>query len=91
MIYRKKKGLVTREIAGETLIVPLHGNLADMQRIFTLDAVAAFIWEHLDGEHDLDTICEDVTARFETENRDVAGDAGRFIEELLGAGLIEAA
>jgi hypothetical protein len=50
MVYRKKKDLVTREIAGETLIVPTRGNLADMQRIFALDGVAAFIWQHLERE-----------------------------------------
>lgn len=91
MIYKKKKGLVTREIAGETLIVPLHGNLADMQRIFTLDSVAAFIWEHLDGEKSIDQICADVEAGFETGDRDVPADARHFIGELLEAGLIEAA
>jgi hypothetical protein len=47
MVYRKKKDLVTREIAGETLIVPTRGNLADMQRIFALNGVAGFIWQHL--------------------------------------------
>ena len=59
MIYRKKKNFVTREVAGETLIVPLRGKLADMQRIFALDAVAAFIWQNLDGQQDLDRICRE--------------------------------
>ena len=90
MTYRKKKNFVTREVAGETLIVPLRGKLADMQHIFALDAVAAFIWANLDGKKDMDRICRDVTEHFETGDRDVTADARDFIQELIEADLIEA-
>src|SRR5688572_20022559 len=39
---------VTRAIAGETLIIPLARDTADLESIFTLNAVATRIWELLE-------------------------------------------
>ncbi len=48
--FKKKEEIVSREIAGETILVPIKGKLADMQRIFALDDVSEYIWQQLDGE-----------------------------------------
>jgi len=87
-IYCKSEDVVARQIAGETLLVPVRGDLAGLQRIFALDKVAQFIWERLDGQSDLDDICAAVVAEFEVCEGKAQADAGRFIAELLDAGLI---
>ena len=51
--YKKTESVVTREIAGETMLIPITSQLADMQQIFALDAVSALIWSLLDGTHTL--------------------------------------
>ncbi len=48
--FKKKEEIVSREIAGETILVPIKGKLADMQRIFALENVSEYIWQQLDGE-----------------------------------------
>ena len=42
-IYIREKDIISRDIAGETILVPIRGNLADMQCVFTLNPVGIFI------------------------------------------------
>ena len=80
---------MSRSIAGETLIVPIRGKLADMQRIFVLDSsVAQYIWHHLDGKKSLNEIRDGIVADFDVEEKQAETDLQEFIGELLDAGLI---
>ncbi len=87
--FRKKEEIVTRRIAGETLLVPIYGDLANMERIFALDPVAEFIWEQLDGERSLRDIRDGVLDAFDVREEQAETDIFEFIEELLEAKLIE--
>jgi hypothetical protein len=89
-IYRKSESVVTREIAGETLLIPVTGSLADMQEIFALDEVSAAIWEALDGQRTLEDVFKVVTEMFEVTADAAATDTQAFLAELCGSGLVEA-
>jgi len=86
--YRKKENIVTRHIAGETLLVPIYGELANMEKIFTLDPVAAFIWEQLDGEKSLKVIRDDVIDTFDVKKEEAETDISEFVNELVKEDLI---
>ena len=88
MKFHRKDDIVTRQVAGETLLVPIYGDLANMERIFSLDPVAAFIWEQLDGEKSLEGIRDSLLNAFEVEKEQAETDILEFIDELLGASLI---
>jgi hypothetical protein len=87
-IYQKQENLVTRKIAGETLVVPISGDLANMQRIFTLDSVSESIWRQIDGKQDLEKICDRLLSTFDVEKEEAERDLKAFIAELREAGLI---
>ncbi len=87
--FCKKEQIVTRQIAGETLLVPVYGDLANMERIFTLDPVAAFIWEQLDGKKSLKDIRDGVLDAFDVKKEQAETDIFEFIDELVKADLIE--
>lgn len=89
-LFAKRGEIVSREIAGETILVPIKGKLADMQQIFSLNPVAAYVWASLDGERDLEAIVGGVLGRFDVAREDAERDVVDFVEELLKAGLIEA-
>ncbi len=88
-IYRQRKDIVTRSIAGETLLVPISDKLADMEVLFSLNEVGAFIWERLDGTGSLDSIQDRVLDEFDAEAKQVNQDLTALINDLLQAGLIE--
>lgn len=87
--YRRDPNVVTRLIAGETLLVPIRQRLADLQRLYVLEDTARFIWEALDGRRTVEEIATELTEEFEVEYSRALQDVRRFCEELLAAGLIE--
>ena len=90
-VYQKKGEVVTRKIAGEVILVPIRGKLADMQRIFSLNPVGEFIWEHLNGERNLGEISEALLAVFDVGREQADADVHDFISQLLKEGLVTGA
>lgn len=78
-----------REIAGETLLVPIRGRLADMKKIFALNPVAAFIWRQVDGKTSLEQIRDRLVECFEVGREEAGKDAEAFVRELLALELLE--
>ena len=87
-VYRRSDGVVTRVIAGETLLVPFKGTLASLQQLFALNPVAAFVWQRLDGNATLDSILADVLASFEVGREHAWADLQELLAGLRGAGLV---
>lgn len=80
--------IVGRHIAGEDLLIPIRGKLADMQRIFALDPVAAHIWKKLDGSSDLEAILQSVLSVFDVTEERARTDMQSFVGQLEAAGLV---
>ena len=87
-IYKRKDDIVHRRIAGETILVPIRGSLADMQKIFSLNPIGELIWQDLDGSRSLQQISEDIQSSFEVTKEEAGADLEAFIAELLREGLI---
>ena len=87
-IYCKNGNIVSRKIADEMILVPIHGNLADMQKIFSLTPVAEFIWEHLDGKRSVKEIHTEVIQFFDVESETATQDITELIDRLKAHGLI---
>jgi hypothetical protein len=86
-IFKRNADVVARKIAGELFLVPIRGNLADMQHIFTLNHVAEYIWQELDHKC-LAEIRQGVIENFEVEKDRAEADIRDFISGLLDENLI---
>jgi hypothetical protein len=86
-ISRLDEQVVSRTIVGETIVVPIRGKLADLQRIFALDPVADFIWKKLDGTTTLREIRDEIVGAFEVDDKTAAADLLEFVDHLLEEGL----
>ena len=80
--------VVPRHIAGEDLLIPIQGRLADMQRIFALDPVAAHVWKRLDGILDLESVLQSVLAVFDVNEEQARADVKKFVGQLEAEGLV---
>lgn len=87
-VFQKVEGIVVRKVVGETILVPISGNLADMQRIFALNPVAEFIWERLDGQTPVNGIYNGILNNFEIDQDQAENDLVDFIDKLKIAQLI---
>jgi hypothetical protein len=89
--FEKIPEVVRRDIADETLLVPVRGGLARLQRIFVLNPVAAHVWELLDGSRDLAALERGIVERFEVSEEQARCDLHEFLGSLLEAALIRPA
>jgi hypothetical protein len=82
--------VVVRDIAGETLLIPIRSNVAQLDSVFVLNETGKFIWEHLDGTQSLHGIVTLVCDTFEVENTEAEADVDEFVGLLASAGLVTA-
>jgi hypothetical protein len=91
MIHKRRDHVVFRRIAGETLLIPIRGKLADLQRLFVLEGVGEFIWNNLDGVKSIATLRDEIAEHFDVNPDDAAKDLDEFIAELARKDLISEA
>jgi hypothetical protein len=84
-------GLKRREIAGETILVPVAGELARLQEFFVLDEVADFIWQRLDGATTFDDLVHQLVREFDVDDETARTDLLAFLADLQAAGLVRGA
>ncbi|MBN1570663.1 MAG: PqqD family protein [Acidobacteria bacterium] len=79
---------MTRQIAGETIIVPIAGSVGELNAIYTLNAMGTMVWEMLrlptSDEAILQKLCREYEVAFDT----AAEDLTEFLDSLRDAGLI---
>jgi hypothetical protein len=75
--------MVGRRIGAEYVLVPLVGRGADLDSIFNLTRVAAFVWEQLDGTRTGAAVVDAVVERFEVERPRAEADYLELVETLL--------
>ena len=80
MNYRRNENVILRSIAGETLLVPVCGNLVDLQNIYVLEGIGEFLWNLVD-DRSLDLLRDAVTARFEIDAEQAGRDVREFIDD----------
>ena len=88
-MFRQSAHLLTRHIAGETIVIPIRGRLADMQRIFALNEVGEHVWRLIEQNRSVDEICAAVEQVFDISRAEAESDVREFLAELQEAGLVE--
>ena len=86
--YKKQEGIVTRSIAGETILVPVRNRVGDLDSIYTLNEIGTTIWRMLDTPADMDRISSAIAGEYDVTKEEAAVDAAEFIARLQNAGLV---
>lgn len=83
-----KKDLIKREIAGDTILVPVGKTVYDSNGLFVLNELAAFIWDVLPKAETEAQILEAVLAEYEVSAQEASEDIAQFLEKLRTMGII---
>lgn len=92
--YVQSKQVIQRQVAGETVLVPVAGGRVDLEYLYRLNDVGAAVWEELDQPATIDSVIENVCLQFHTDDHDpsdIPTHIRTFVDELHEAGLVEAA
>jgi len=86
---RKVGDYVTRQIAGETIVVPIRAKAAELDFVYVLNEVGAAIWSQVGSGLDAEEIARAIADDFEVSAETARRDVDRFLHLLLEAGVVE--
>ncbi len=86
--FVKEKELVTRDVAGEKIIVPIKGHVGDLEGVYTLNELGAMIWQLINGQKTGRELAEAVRNEYDVEAAEAEKDVVDFLRSLEDAGLI---
>lgn len=80
--YQKSPDIVSRKIADECILVPIRHSVGDLESIYTLNEVAARIWELIDGKRKLSEIKDKIVGEFEVIPEEAEKDLSELLQKL---------
>jgi len=86
MKYQRKADVVARSVAGEDLLIPVHGCT---NSVYTLNPTACRLWDALEKPHDENELTDLLVQRYSVA-RDIArADVQVFLQDLIRMKLVE--
>jgi hypothetical protein len=89
--YERDPNVVTREIAGERILVPIQKQAADMAAIYVLNETGARVWNLLDGQRSLADIGDILVQEYSIDSDTVQADVVEIAEQLRELGMLRTA
>ena len=86
--YVRSESVVSRVIAGETLIIPVRKDVGDLASIYSLNEVASAIWQAIQRPRHKEEIVAVIEQEFAAEREQIEHDVDTFVHEMHSAGLI---
>lgn len=87
-LYVRSDSVVSRVIAGETLIVPIRKGIGDLASIYSLNLVATTLWEALSQPCSKPEMVDQIANHFAADRQQIERDVDSFLREMELAGLV---
>ena len=85
----KIKGeFVLREIAGDSILVPVGETALRFNGIITLDKVGGLIWSALEQDAERESILRQIMDRFDVDRERAEKDLDEFLDQMEQAGFL---
>jgi hypothetical protein len=91
MVPKRSDGYVSRKVGDDTIIVPVRAGVANLEAVFTMNAVGSAIWQRIDGRATVDDLARAVAEEFDVTAAAAAPDVAEFVQLLAHKGLVVAA
>jgi methyltransferase-like protein len=88
-VFKKNTDMVTRVIDDETILLPIFRASKDLNCIYTLNKVASWVWEMIDGKRTLAEIKKHALKKFDTTPKEADKKMQAFLKELKEIKAIE--
>ena len=87
--YKKNPDFIYRKIVDESILVPIHRDVANMESIYTLNSVGAFIWEFLAQPANREELQMAVLKEYDADPEILSEDIERFLSQMIAIGAIQ--
>lgn len=82
-----KDGFLLRQIAGQTVVLPVSGDL-DLNMMITLNGTGAFLWEHLQKDTTEEALAAELLKEYDVDEATAASAVAAFVEKLRSNGFL---
>jgi coenzyme PQQ synthesis protein D (PqqD) len=84
----RSDSFVSRKIGEDTIIVPVRAGVANLEAVFTMNAVGSAIWNRIDGKATVGELARALADEFEISPEAAAPDVEEFVRLLSDKGLV---
>ena len=82
-----KDGFLLRQVAGQTVVLPVGGDL-DLNMMITLNDTGAFLWEHLAEDTNESALVAALLAEYDVDEATARNAVNAFVEKLHANGFL---
>lgn len=83
-----KKEFISREIMGETVLVPVGSSSVDYGGLFMLTETASFLWKILPTAESAEELAARLCEEYDIDEANALEDTRQFLSKLQGFGII---
>ena len=87
--FIRNRAVVSRQIEGELIIVPIRHGVSDLNSLYTLNQVGLVLWDFMREEHTVPEMMNRVCDEFEVTAAQAQDDIRAFLDSLLEEKLIQ--
>lgn len=77
-----KSKFVARKVGNELVVVPLSGNVAQMNELFTLNETGMFIWENVTKESSNNSLAKQMVEIYDIDEATALRDIELFLSKV---------
>jgi len=88
-LFTRSRSVVSRVVAGETLIVPVRGKVGDLASIYSFNGTGSLIWQLLDAPRSLADLIDAVEREYAVGQEKAQKDVTQFLNDMLSVGLLD--
>lgn len=84
-----KNGFILKNVAGNYLVVPVDGELVDLNAMITITETGAFLWNMLEKGTTKEDLVQSITKEYDIDKNTATNDVENFIKQLSENKMLE--
>src|SRR5580704_8297503 len=86
--HTRNTAIVSRDVAGETIVVPICRGVGDLDSVYTFNPVGRSLWHLLENGQTAEELANWVATHFEVDAKQALRDVQSYLSELQEIGLV---
>ncbi|MFZ0318289.1 MAG: PqqD family protein [Candidatus Sulfotelmatobacter sp.] len=88
-VFVRSKAVVSRRVAGETLIVPVRGKVGDLASIYSFNQTGSLIWQALESPKSASELISIVEQEYAVSREQAEQDVKQFLSDMQSVDLVQ--
>ncbi len=88
-VFVRSKAVVSRRVAGETLIVPVRGKVGDLASIYSFNQTGSLIWQALESPKSASELTSIVEQEYAVSREQAEQDVKQFLSDMQSVDLVQ--